>query len=356
MDKVIKIGNTQIGFNYPTYFIADIGSNHDGDLSRAKDLIYKCHEAGANAAKFQNFFADTLVSDYGFNNLNNINTHQSSWNDSVFETYKKASVPLDWTKELFNTCKEVGIDYFTSVYDINLINYLSKFMPAWKIGSGDITYSEMFENLSKTNKPIIFATGASTIEDVKRCVNILNNFKKETIILQCNTNYTSSYENFKYINLNVLNKYNKLFPDKILGLSDHTAGHTTVLGAITLGARVIEKHFTDDNNREGCDHNFALNPKSWRNMIDASRELEQALGDDNKKIETNEIESIIVQRRATRASRDLNKNSIIAKNDLAFLRPAPEKSIDPYNHNLILGKKINRHIKKGDLITLEDIK
>ena len=91
-------------------------------------------------------------------------------------------------------------------------------------------------------------------------------------------------------------------------------------------------------------------------MIDASRELEQALGDDNKKIETNEIESIIVQRRATRASRDLNKNSIIAKNDLAFLRPAPEKSIDPYNHNLILGKKINRHIKKGDLITLEDIK
>ena len=356
MNKVIKIGKNSIGFDHPTYFIADIGSNHDGDLNRAKDLIYKSHEAGANAAKFQNFFADTLVSDYGFNNLNNISTHQSSWSDSVYETYKKASVPLEWTKELFNTCNEVGIDYFTSIYDINLIDSLSKFMPAWKIGSGDITYTEMFENLSKTNKPIIFATGASTIEDVKRCVNILDNYKKETIILQCNTNYTSSYENFKYINLNVLNEYNKLFPGKILGLSDHTQGHTTVLGAISMGARVIEKHFTDDNNRKGCDHNFALNPKNWKNMINASRELEYALGDNNKKIEPNETESIIVQRRATRASRDLTMNSILTKHDLVFLRPAPKKSIDPYNHILVLGKKINRNIKKGDLITLDDIK
>ena len=356
MDKVIKIGNSKIGYNHPTYFIADIGSNHDGDLNRAKDLIYACHEAGANAAKFQNFFADTLVSDYGFNNLHNINTHQSTWNDSVFETYKKASVPLEWTEELFNTCKEVGIDYFTSVYDIDLIDSLAKFMPAWKIGSGDITYTEMFENLSRTNKPIIFATGASTIQDVNRCVKILDKFQKDTIILQCNTNYTSSYENFKYINLNVLKKYKMLFPDKILGLSDHTKGHTTVLGAITLGARVIEKHFTDNNSREGCDHNFALNPRTWQNMVSASRELELSLGNENKKIEPNEFDSIIVQRRAIRASRNLMKNSIIKKIDLVFLRPAPEKSLEPYNYNLILGKKINRNIKKGDLITLEDIK
>ena len=131
--------------------------------------------------------------------------------------------------------------------------------------------------------------------------------------MQCNTNYTGSSENFKYININVLKTFKKKFKNIILGLSDHTPGHTTVLGSITLGARVVEKHFTDKNSRNGPDHLFSMNPKSWSEMIERSRELEESLGNGIKKVEKNEIETCIVQRRCVRAKRDMIKGQIIKK-------------------------------------------
>jgi len=111
------------------------------------------------------------------------------------------------------------------------------------------------------------ATGASKIEDVKRAMTVLQKINNKIVLMQCNTNYTGNRDNFKYINLNVLKTYKQLFPDVVLGLSDHTLGHATVLGAVTLGARIIEKHFTDDNNREGPDHKFAMNPARWKEMV-----------------------------------------------------------------------------------------
>ena len=123
--------------------------------------------------------------------------------------------------------------------------------------------------------------------------------------MQCNTNYTNSYDNFKFINLNVLKTFKKIFKNKIiLGLSDHTPGNSTVLGAIALGAKVIEKHFTDDNDRDGPDHKFSMNPLTWRQMIKSSRELELSLGDGEKKIEKNEKQSVIVQRRGAWLTKD----------------------------------------------------
>jgi N-acetylneuraminate synthase len=132
--------------------------------------------------------------------------------------------------------------------------------------------------------------------------------------MQCNTNYTGKVENFKYINLNVLKSYKKYFKDKIiLGLSDHTHGHTTVLGAITLGARVIEKHFTDNNLRKGPDHKFSMNPNDWKKMVDESRNLENALGNGIKTVEINEKKTSLIQRRGVYASRDIKKGEILKK-------------------------------------------
>ncbi|MBI04287.1 MAG: N-acetylneuraminate synthase [Pelagibacteraceae bacterium] len=353
-EQSIKIGGTSISSKSNTYFIADIAANWDGSLDRAKKLIELCAKAGANAAKFQNFKASTIVSKYGFDNLGNV-AHQAKWKKSVYEVYKDASLPIEWTKELKEVCAESGIDYFTTPYDIDDVDILSKYVAAWKIGSGDITWHELVEKLSKDNKPLIIATGASNFNEVEMAMQIAKKNNNNVVLMQCNTNYTGSIDNFKYINLNVLNLYKQKFPNTILGLSDHTPGDTTVLGAVALGAKVIEKHFTDDNNREGPDHQFSMTPSTWKNMVLKTRELELALGYENKKIEENEKESVIVQRRAIRAFKDLSKDHVISYDDLIVLRPISEKGLAPYKIQDVIGKKVKKNIVEGEEINFENI-
>jgi N-acetylneuraminate synthase len=325
----IKIGNNLIGENQPTYFIADIAANHDGNLNRAFELIKLAKEAGADAAKFQNFTASKIVSDYGFKTLGGQHSHQEKWKKSVFKVYQDASIPHEWTKELKNYCDKIGIDYFSTPYDFSAIDMLEAYIPAYKIGSGDINWFEALERMAKKNKPIILSTGASNIGEVQQAVDIILKINPQLILLQCNTNYTASLENFDHIHLRVLKTYHTLFPNLILGLSDHTLGHSTVLGAIALGARVIEKHFTDDTTREGPDHPFSTEPESWANMVQQTRELERALGSANKKVAENEKETAIIQRRCLRAACDIKAGKIITREMISVLRPASSGAIMP---------------------------
>jgi sialic acid synthase SpsE len=351
---MIKINNNIISNEAPTYFIADIAANFDGDIERAKDLIYLAADAGADAAKFQNFIAKTIVSDRAFRAIGERQlSHQAKWKDSVYDVYDKASLPIVWTETLRDTCKDAGIDYMTTPYDLSLIPILSEYVSAWKIGSGDITWHEMIQALSLDDKPLLIATGASNMNEVELAMDLILKNKSNVILMQCNTNYTASLENFKYIELSVLKEYRRMYPDIILGLSDHTPGHSTVLGSIALGAKVIEKHFTDDNERKGPDHKFSMNPESWRDMVDRSRELEYALGTGVKKIMDNERESVIVQRRGLCASHDLKEGCVIVSDDLVALRPCPSDGIEPYKENQIIGKKINCKIANGANITRE---
>ena len=184
------------------------------------------------------------------------------------------------------------------------------------------------------------------MNDVRRAMNSILRFNKKVVLMQCNTNYTASIENFKHINLNVLNLYRDEYPDVILGLSDHTIGHSTVLGAITLGARVIEKHFTDDNNREGPDHHFAMNPKTWSEMVSSSLELFYSLGNGKKIIEKNEINTSSIQRRSLRFKESFNKNHVISEQDLFPTRPISKNGIPPYLINELIGKTLNSSVEK----------
>mgnify|MGYP003986322941 FL=1 len=348
---MIKINQNIISNNSKTYFIADIAANFDGDIARAKDLIYLAAEAGADAAKFQNFLAKTIVSDQAFKTIGKQLSHQADWKDSVYDVYDKASLPILWTETLRDTCVDAGIDYITTPYDLSLIPILSEYVSAWKVGSGDITWHEMIRTLSLDDKPLLIATGASNMNEVELAMSVALENKKDVVLMQCNTNYTASLENFKYIELNVLKEYRKKYPDIILGLSDHTPGHSTVLGSIALGAKVIEKHFTDDNDREGPDHKFSMNPRSWRDMVDRSRELEYALGTGIKKIMDNEKESVVVQRRGLCASHDLEVGRIITSDDLIALRPCINNGIEPYKMQQLIGKKTNCKVVSGENIT-----
>jgi len=352
---MIKISNKIISNNHPTYFIADIAANHDSSLERALMLIEKSAEAGADAAKFQHFSAETIVSDKGFKNFSSKLSHQKSWKKSVYEVYRDASINLEWTSKLKEKCDECGIEFMTSPYSYEMVDEVNEYINAFKIGSGDITWTGILDHICKKNKPILLATGASDLEDVKRAVGIINKYQNPLIIMQCNTNYTAEIENFRYINLNVLKNYKKNFPKTILGLSDHTHGHVTVLGAIALGARVIEKHFTDDNSREGPDHKFSMNPVTWKKMIEDSRLLELALGTDEKKIEFNEIETSLVQRRCLRLTRDILANTKIQESDLYPLRPNTTDGIQPYDLKKIIGKRLNKDLFYGDHVTWKDL-
>lgn len=353
--KAIKIGDRLVGEEYLPYYVADIGANHDGSLDRAYELIEKAKEAGADAAKFQNFQAEKIVSKFGFDNLKGQVSHQANWDKSVFEVYQDASVSFDWTSKLKEKCDEVGIDYFTSPYDFESVDRIDQYVDLYKIGSGDITWLEIIKHIAKKGKPVLLATGASNMQEVVMAMNTLEAYNSEIVLMQCNTNYTLDAEKYKFVNLNVLKTFSARYPNVVLGLSDHTFGHSTVLGAIALGARVIEKHFTDDNLRNGPDHKFAMNPTTWKKMVDYGNEVFFALGDGTKRLEENEKESIVVQRRALRATNDIKAGTEIQITNLEALRPIPSDGFAPHEIELVLGKKLNRDILKGEHISKNDI-
>jgi sialic acid synthase SpsE len=336
----IKIGNRLIGPTHPTYFIADIAANHDGDLERARLLIRLAKEAGADAAKFQNFDAPKIVSDYGFKAMSGGQvSHQATWKKSVVEVYRSASIPFEWTLTLAEECQEAGIDYFSSPYDFEAIDFLDQYVEMYKAGSGEIDWIEALERMASKGKPFFVATGASTIGEVQKAVHAILKINKQLVLMQCNTNYTASPDNYDHLHLNVLKTYATMFPDVILGLSDHTHAVAPVVGAVTLGARVIERHFTDSNNREGPDHKFAMNPENWAKMVEETRLLERALGSPDKFIASNEVQTAIVQRRCLRAARDIKTGEVFTRDMIDVLRPATSGAIKPDQIQDVIGTK-----------------
>jgi len=347
----LRLGKQMVGLDHPTYFVADIAANHDSDFERAKLLIRLCAEAGANAAKFQNFRASKIVSDRGFRALGAQVSHQAGWKKSVFEVYHDATVPWEWTPLLKQECDACGIDYFSTPYDAEAVDMLDAYVDMFKIGSGDITWPELLRKVASKGKPVLLATGASDLAEVKQAVEEVLKFNDQLVLMQCNTNYTASKENFRHIHLRVLQTYRGLFPSVVLGLSDHTLGHSTTLGAVALGARVIEKHFTDDNSRVGPDHPFAMNPSTWREMVDRTRELEMALGSPSKKLEPNEKETVVLQRRCLRAAADLSAGTTLQPEMLEALRPAPKDSVAPYDLPRVTGRRLSIPLKAGECLT-----
>lgn len=351
----LRIGSRRVAIDEPTYFIADISANHDGDLRRAKALIHLAAEAGADAAKFQNFRAEHIVSDRGFSELGSQLSHQARWKKSVSEVYRDATLPWEWTEVLKNECESAGIEYFSAPYDLEAVDMLDSHVRLFKIGSGDITWTEMLEAVASKGKPVLLATGAAEIGEVQRAVASIRALNHQLCLMQCNTNYTGSLDNFRHVHLNVLKTYAQMFPEVVRGLSDHTPGHATALGAIALGARMIEKHFTDDTTRVGPDHPFSMDPRSWRDMVERARELEVSLGSPRKFVAENESDTVVVQRRAIRAAVDVPAGAVLTREMLEPLRPAPIDGISPFDLPRVVGRVAHRSIDKGGLLVWQDL-
>lgn len=352
----IDIQGRKIGLSHPTYFIADIAANHDGDLKRAVELIRLAKLAGADAAKFQNFRAPKIVSEYGFKSLGEQLSHQAKWKKSVFEVYEDASIPFEWTPTLKDACDEFDIHYFSSPYDYEAIDMLDPYVPAYKAGSSLVSWPQAVVRMARLGKPIMISTGDSDISDVERVMNMVVPVNKQIVLFQCNTNYTASESNYDYLHLNVLKTYASKWPDVILGLSDHTQSAAPVVGAVALGARVIERHFTDDNNREGPDHKFALNPENWAHMVEEVRILERALGSTEKRVADNEKETYIVQRHCLRVARDVKAGETFTEDMLEILRPATPGALLAWDIPQVVGKKAVADMPRGKDLRRSDLK
>jgi N-acetylneuraminate synthase len=344
--KNIDIQGRMVGPDEPAYIIAEIGSNFDGDIERAKMLIDLAKNSGADAVKFQCFRADKIVSQEGFRNLKI--GFQSNWDKSVYEVYKDAEFPREWNNELFSYADKRGIHFLSSPYDREAVDILDDLgVPIFKIGSGDITWHEILQYIAKKNKPIIIGSGASTIGEIDEALKVIRKENNNIILLQCVTNYPSS---FRYANIRAMQSLGKMF-DVLVGYSDHTPGSIVPLGAVALGACVIEKHFTDDKSRSGPDHPFAMDKKDFKEMVTSIRKLEKALGSSKKDIYEEENETVILQRRCLRASKDISKGTVITEEMVDVLRPAPEYSLPPKYKAIILGKSLKLDIRKGEEFT-----
>jgi N-acetylneuraminate synthase len=349
----LVIGERRIGPGHPPYLIADIGANHDGSLERALHLVDLAAQSGAHAAKFQNFQAATIVSRRGFDELPKM-AHQAGWKTSVYEAYERASIALEWTEPIVERCAAAGIEYLTTPYALELVDAVDPYLHAIKIGSGDVTWLELLRHVATKGKPVLLATGASTLDDVDRALAALEG-APGVALLQCNTNYTGDTANLGYVNLRVLQTFGARYPDAVLGLSDHTPGHVTAVAAVALGARVIEKHFTDDNDREGPDHGFAMTPATWRAMAEAVAVAYEALGDGVKRVEPNEEDAAVVQRRALRYARHLPAGHRLEPGDLHATRPIPAGALEPYRAGELVGHALVRPVEADELAHVADV-
>lgn len=345
---MITIGQKRLKKFESVYVIAEIGSNHDNDLTRAKNLIQLAKECGADAAKLQSFTATGLISKKGFENKSSF---QSKWKKSVWDTYVAAEMPRQWHYELADFSKSQGIDFFTSPWDDEALEFLTKIdAPAIKIGSGDIDNYELLSNAARTGKPILLGTGASHLAEVETAVNVIRSAGNDKIILMhCVVNYPSD---INQANIRAMVAMEAAFSLPV-GYSDHSPGDLVATASVALGAVAIEKHFTDNKNRDGPDHPHSMNPTEFAAMVAKIRTLEKALGTGIKSPVDDEQETKILQRRSVFAIKPIKKGEKITKNNVRLLRPAI--GISPKYLDVVIGRIATKDIDQYEPVQWSSI-
>ncbi len=348
MIKPIKIGGRYIGTKSNCYVIAEIGSNFNGKISNAKKLIKLAKDVGADAAKFQSFVPEKIISKHGFKKKL---AFQAKWKKSVWEVYDEAQLPLSWHEELSRYAKSVGIDFMSTPYYYEAVDKLVKLkIPAIKIGSGEITNLEFLKYVGKTKKPILLATGASTMREVEEAVSTIKSTgNRKIILMQTITQYPSPIVE---ANLRVMETFREKFKLNV-GYSDHSPGNLVVLASVALGSCVIEKHFTANTKLCGPDHVHSLDTKNFRQMVQNIRLLERALGNGIKKVEKSERETRIIQRRGIWIIKKISKGQQFNKSNTDVLRPMFGVPASKYRQ--IIGKIAKRNFEAYEPIKERDL-
>jgi N,N'-diacetyllegionaminate synthase len=336
-----------------TIIIAEAGVNHNGDLNLAKQLIDEAVNAGVDYIKFQSFKAEKLVSPdakkakYQIVNIND-------GDNSQLEMLKKLELSDDNHIELISYCKEKGINFFSTAFDVDGVNYLNQLsLPLFKIPSGEITNFPYLKAVALCRKPTIMSTGMSTEDEIEQAISVLIKYgltKNQISLLHCNTEYPTP---MKDVNLKAMLSIKDKFGVNI-GYSDHTLGIEVPIAAVALGATIIEKHFTLNRNLPGPDHLASLNPDELKSMVQAIRNIELAIsGNGIKTPSESEINNIAIARKSIHFTKDLPSGHIITESDLIALRPGD--GISPMVWETIIGKKLTANKIKFDKLKFSDI-
>lgn len=333
-----------------TLIIAEAGVNHNGSLVLAKKLIDAAAGAGADYVKFQTFKTENLVSKaakkavYQQNNL-------SDKDDSQYSMLKKLELSPEYHFELIAYSQEHNIRFLSTAFDLDSIGFLSTLhLGIWKIPSGEITNYPYIKRIALKKEPVILSTGMSEIEEIEAAVSVLLKYglqPDQITLLHCNTEYPTPMED---VNLKAMQELGKRF-GMAVGYSDHTRGIEVPIAAVSLGATVIEKHFTLDRTMEGPDHKASLEPSELKAMIDAIRNIEKALGDGMKQVSASEHKNRSVARKSIVASRRIEKGEILTEDNLTVKRPG--NGISPMLWEKVLGSKAIRTFEEEDLIVVE---
>ena len=344
----LQLGNKNVGDGHPAFIIAEIGINHQGDVSIAKNLIQKAKECGADAVKLQKRSISRILTKSGlemaYDNRN-----------SFGKTYGEHKIALELSEadyhELNTYCKKMDIIFCASGWDEESIDFLDEMgIPFFKMASADLTNFPLLVHTAKKNKPMILSTGMADMKMVQAAYSQVNQINNQIAILQCTSTYPSA---FLEVHLNVLQTFMKEFPDTVIGYSGHEQGIAIPPAAVALGAKIIERHFTLDRTMKGGDHAASLEPQGYAKMVRDIRHIEEAMGSTEKKIQESEAPVFRKLAKSIVSAVDINSGDSITADMLTT--KGPGTGISPMRLNDLIGKISKIDIPADQVIMEEDI-
>ena len=347
MNRNFSIGSHKLGVD-PCYIIAEVGSNHDRDKSRAFEMIRRAASAGADGVKFQLFKADRIAAKIDLPETR-LNNQFSKFGKTVYDLYKNIELPYTWLKELKTCCEEHGVDFMATPFDEESADRLAEIgVPALKVASFEITHIPFLKHLGGLGLPVLLSTGMANLGEIKKAVNTIKKAGENRIALfHCAIEYPAPFDS---VHLHCLDTLRAAF-DCPVGYSDHTRGFVVPVAAVAMGAVLFEKHITMEGGKSP-DHDFALSMKEFEQMVKAMRQCEMALGSADKEVQKSEKKYLLRGRRSLFIVKDIKKGAIFTGENLFVLRPGI--GLPPIYYEEVLGKKAVRTIKAPALLKKGD--
>ena len=345
----LTIDGVDIGDDEPCYVIAEVGQNHQGEVEQAKRLIDAAKECGVNAVKLQKRSNRLLYTREFYEQPYD---NELSFGHTYGEHREALELGADDYRELLRHAREVGVMLFATPFDFESADLLVELgVPAFKFASGDLTNTPLQRHVAGFGKPMFLSTGGGTLADVERAVDTILPLNDRLCVLQCTAAYPAAVED---LNLNVITTLREHFPQLVIGLSDHQNGIAMAVVAYTLGARVIEKHFTLDHALKGRDHAFSLMPEGMRRLVRDLHRVPAALGNAEKRPLPIEADPLEKMGKKLVAARELELGHVLTAGDLAIKSPA-DGGLPPYELDRLVGRRLRRPIAFEDFVTFDDV-
>lgn len=346
--RELIIDNTVINDESDCFIIAEVGHNHQGSIETAKQIFDKAKQAGANAVKLQKrdnkvlFTKEMYDSNYESKN---------AYGDTYGAHRDALEFGMEEYVELQQYANKLGLVFFATPFDLPSVDFLEKLnVPLYKIASGDLKSTPLLKYVAQTGKPILVSTGGGEMDDVQRAYDVITENNPNIAILQCTAAYPCEPPE---MNLNVIRTFRNQFPDKVIGLSDHQSGISMALVAFTLGARIIEKHFTLNRAWKGTDHAFSLEPAGLSKIVRDLKRARVAMGDGIKKTIEKEVKPLFKMGKKLVAAADLAKGQLVTDSDITI--KSPNDGLSPYEWDNVIGLTLQKDLKKDENICFEDL-